>query len=48
MKELFPIVRKELSLIKSQRMTLALTILSTLLVIGALGLAFGSGMQMQR
>jgi len=42
------VVLKELNLIKSHRMTLALILIYPLLVIGALGLAFGGGIGMQK
>lgn len=47
MRELPSIVLKEFNLIKSQRMTLALIIIYPLLVIGALGVAFGSQFSVQ-
>ncbi|MDP6670799.1 MAG: hypothetical protein QGI60_03210, partial [archaeon] len=47
MKELPYIVLKEFNLIKSQKMTLALIIIYPLLVIGALGAAFGSQLNLQ-
>ena len=48
MNSLPSIILKELNLIKSQRMTLALIIVYPLLVIGALGLAFSTSQEMQR
>lgn len=43
MKQIIPIIIKELRLVRSQRMTLALIIVYPLLLILSLGLAFGSG-----
>jgi hypothetical protein len=47
MRELPYIVLKEFNLIKSQKMTLALIIIYPLLVIGALGAAFGTQINLQ-
>ncbi len=48
MRELPAIVLKELRLIRSQRVSLALIIIYPLIVIGSLGLAFGGNVQAQR